>query len=243
MPKDWALAGQQRGLAEELFIPPTNFSMVDTGVYRSGYPNARNLPFLSTLGLRSIIYLCPDPYPDHMTEFVEKHQIKKFHFGLETNKDPAHDYPEEIMKGALLVLLDVRNRPLLIHCNKGKHRTGALVGCLRRMQRWMLTPIFDEYRRFAGSKARLTDQQYIELFDTSDPVFVDAMARNRVGNAAQIDSVQEKSGAPVDLVSRKEETRGGEASKVEEQGSTSSRQSLGEDSSDSDTEVHRQAMT
>lgn len=107
----------------------------------------------------------------------------------------------------------------------------------------MLTPIFDEYRRFAGSKARLTDQQYIELFDTSDPVLVDAMARNRVGNAAHIDSVLVDSGTPIDLVSRKEETRGGRGSKVEEQGSTSSRQSLGEDSADSDTEEHRQAVT
>lgn len=56
MPVNWALAGQQRGLADELFIPPINFAMVDVGVYRSGYPTIRNLPFLGTLGLRSIMY-------------------------------------------------------------------------------------------------------------------------------------------------------------------------------------------
>lgn len=65
------------------------------------------------------------------------------------------------------MLLDVRNHPLLIHCNKGKHRTGCLVGCLRKVQRWSLTSIFDEYRRFAGNKVRILDQQFIELFQIS----------------------------------------------------------------------------
>lgn len=37
------------------FIPPLNFAMVAKGVYRSGYPNKRNHPFLSKLGLKSIL--------------------------------------------------------------------------------------------------------------------------------------------------------------------------------------------
>ena len=37
---------------------------------------------------------------------------------------------------------------------QGKHRTGSLVGCLRALNRWSMTAIFDEYRRFAGSKSR-----------------------------------------------------------------------------------------
>ena len=60
--------------------------------------------------------------------------------------------------------MDVRNYPILIHCNKGKHRTGVLVGCLRKVIKWSLTSIFDEYRRFAGSKVRMLDQQFIEMF-------------------------------------------------------------------------------
>jgi hypothetical protein len=43
-------------------------------------------------------------------------------------------------------------RPLLVHCTKGTHRTGCVVGCLRKLEGWSLTPIFDEYRRFAGTK-------------------------------------------------------------------------------------------
>ena len=39
-----------------LLVPPLNFAMVAPGVYRSGYPNKRNFPFLRRLGLRSIMY-------------------------------------------------------------------------------------------------------------------------------------------------------------------------------------------
>ena len=39
-------------------------------------------------------------------------------------------------------------------------------------QLWAMTSIFDEYRRFAGTKARLLDLQFIELFDVdSRPCF------------------------------------------------------------------------
>lgn len=30
--------------------------------------------------------------------------------------------------------------------------TGTLIGCLRKLQRWNLTSIFEEYRRYAGTK-------------------------------------------------------------------------------------------
>lgn len=44
---------QQGGIAS--FVPPLNFAMVDKGVYRSGFPNHANFPFLKTLKLRSIM--------------------------------------------------------------------------------------------------------------------------------------------------------------------------------------------
>jgi hypothetical protein len=34
------------------------------GRYRSGYPNKKNFPFLKKMGLKSILYLCPEAYPD-----------------------------------------------------------------------------------------------------------------------------------------------------------------------------------
>ncbi|PPS00027.1 hypothetical protein GOBAR_AA20642 [Gossypium barbadense] len=114
-------------------IPPLNFAMVDNGIFRSGFPDSANFSFLQTLKLTSIIYLCPEPYPEANTEFLKFNGIKLFQFGIESYK----------------------------------HRTGCLVGCLRKLQRWCLSSVFDEYQRFAAAKARVSDQRFMELFDVS----------------------------------------------------------------------------
>jgi hypothetical protein len=46
---------------EEPYIPPLNFSMVDNGIFRSGFPDSANFSFLQTLGLRSIMYVATIP--------------------------------------------------------------------------------------------------------------------------------------------------------------------------------------
>jgi len=150
-----------------LLIPPLNFAMVADGIYRSGYPSKKNHQFLKTLGLKSILYLCLEDYPPGNLKFINEHGVKLFHIGIFGNKEPFVDISQKDIASALSTLTDVRNHPILIHCNKGKHRTGCVVGCLRKLQLWSLTSIFDEYRRFAGSKARILDQQFIELFDIS----------------------------------------------------------------------------
>ncbi|OQU89066.1 hypothetical protein SORBI_3002G142066 [Sorghum bicolor] len=118
---------------ELLLVPPLNFAMVDHGVYRSGFPDVSNLPFLETLRLRSVLCLCPEPYPEANLEFLRAHGIKLFQFGIDGSK----------------------------------HRTGCVVGCFRKLQRWCLTSIFDEYQRFAAAKTRVSDLRFMELFDVS----------------------------------------------------------------------------
>ncbi|KAK8346075.1 hypothetical protein V6Z12_A07G190700 [Gossypium hirsutum] len=67
-------------------IPPLNFAMVDNGIFRSGFPDSANFSFLQTLKLTSIIYLCPEPYPEANTEFLKFNGIKLFQFGIESYK-------------------------------------------------------------------------------------------------------------------------------------------------------------
>ena len=71
----------------------------------------------------------------------------------------------------IAVCLACRNfYSIWILCCKHKnvqHRTGCVVGCLRKLQRWCLTSVFDEYQRFAAAKARVSDLRFIELFDVS----------------------------------------------------------------------------
>ncbi|KXN70292.1 hypothetical protein CONCODRAFT_7130 [Conidiobolus coronatus NRRL 28638] len=128
---------------EEQLLPPENFTLVTPFIYRSGFPKKKNFQFLKKLKLKSILTLILEDYP----------------------QEPFVDIPEPIIRGALAVLLDKRNHPILIHCNKGKNRMFSR--CLRKLQHWSYTSIFDEYRRHSHPKSRSMDQQFIELFDIS----------------------------------------------------------------------------
>ncbi|CAH2055266.1 unnamed protein product, partial [Thlaspi arvense] len=154
-----------------VLVSPSNFSMVEDGIYRSGFPQPENFAFLTTLNLRSIIYLCPEPYPEENLKFLEANNIKLFQFGIEGKTDPPTPMPKDTVLDALKVLVDVRNHPILIHCKRGKrdthdlHRTGCLVGCLRKVQSWCLSSVLEEYQKNAGLKWRQRDLKFIETFD------------------------------------------------------------------------------
>lgn len=46
-----------------------------------------------------------------------------------------------------------------------QHRTGCLVGCLRKVQSWCLSSVLEEYQKNAGLKWRQRDLNFIEAFD------------------------------------------------------------------------------
>ncbi|KAG5233041.1 hypothetical protein OIU77_004475 [Salix suchowensis] len=149
-----------------VLVSPANFSTVEDGIFRSGFPEPSNFGFLETLNLRSIIYLCPEAYPQENMDFVDDHNIKLFQFGIEGKTDSSStSIPSYTVTEALKVLIDVRNHPVLIHCKRGKHRTGCLVGCFRKLQTWCLSSVFEEYKRFAGVKWRANDLRFIESFE------------------------------------------------------------------------------
>ncbi|KAG7555478.1 Protein-tyrosine phosphatase-like [Arabidopsis suecica] len=70
-----------------------------------------------------------------------------------------------LINSSVFLLTDVRNHPILIHCKRGKHRTGCLVGCLRKVQNWCLLSVLEEYQKCAGLKWRQRDLRFIEDFD------------------------------------------------------------------------------
>jgi len=152
------------GLPKDLLIPSINFSLVMPGVYRSGYPAPRNHAFIKALGIRSVVYLCPEVYDSKNLEFLKSAGITVHHVPMDGNKEPFVVIPDEDLQNALSLLIDTRNHPVMVHCNKGKHRTGTLIGCLRKLLGWSLCSIFEEYRTFAGTKGRLMDEQCMELF-------------------------------------------------------------------------------
>ncbi|KAF3986084.1 hypothetical protein FT663_04501 [Candidozyma haemuli var. vulneris] len=152
-------------LISQPLTPPENFAPVINNIYRSSFPQQPNFSFLKTLKLKSVLCLIPEEYPKSHEEFFEEEGIQLFHLGMAGNKEPFVIISSELITEAIKIVINPANQPILIHCNRGKHRTGCLVGVLRRLQKWSLTIIFDEYRKFAAPKERPMDQQFIELYD------------------------------------------------------------------------------
>ncbi|KAJ2745346.1 tyrosine-protein phosphatase siw14 [Coemansia sp. BCRC 34301] len=155
----------------QLIVPPLNFAMIAPGIYRSGFPNTKSHPFLLQLGLRTIVYVFDGASQPYHQQFLATNSIAFKHFYVAANKEPFVEMDHELVAGILAEVLDTRNHPLLIHCNRGIRRVGCLVGCIRKQQGWAMTAIFDEYQRFSGTKIRISDQEFIEVFKS--PVHVD----------------------------------------------------------------------
>ena len=181
-----------------MLIPPDNFSQVAHGLYRSGFPTKKNFPFLRQLRLRSLVYLCPEEYPASHLAFLASCHAVLYQYPLQGNKEPFIDIPPQLMTTALLHLLTPSSLPLLIHCNKGKHRTGCLVGVFRKTQGWSLASVFDEYRRFSEPKERQMDMQFMELFDTREAMD-EARRRRREDSKRRGQQQQQQSGGEVML--------------------------------------------
>ena len=64
-------------------IAPGNFSQVESGVYRSACPGSKNISFLKTLGLKTVVNLTSNCVPDEVKTFYEQMWLergKKIHY-------------------------------------------------------------------------------------------------------------------------------------------------------------------
>ncbi|KAF9425868.1 hypothetical protein BGZ94_007155, partial [Podila epigama] len=79
-------AGRESSSYPEDLCPPDNFNMVSTWIYRSSFPKKKNFSFLKKLGLKSILTLILEDYPDQNVKFLKENDIKLFQFGIAGNK-------------------------------------------------------------------------------------------------------------------------------------------------------------
>jgi len=143
---------------------PAHFGVVERYVYRCAFPAPPSYPFLRRLGVRTIINLL-DRRPEEYDAFMRETGVRYAHLAVKGNKETCEDMDRGKVATALALILDARNHPVLIHCRSGKHRTGALVGCLRMLQHASLEAACAEYVRYCQHKQRDVDKLYIERFD------------------------------------------------------------------------------
>jgi len=147
---------------EKIAGRPLNFGVVIPGVYRCGYPQADDLDFLKSLGLKTIVSLVQKEYPEGYQAFIETNGIK--HVIIEMQGTKKVDISHAVMNSVMEIVLDRRNYPILVHCNQGRHRTGCVVAVIRKVMGWNVDAILDEYNTYASPKPRETDVNYIQNF-------------------------------------------------------------------------------
>jgi hypothetical protein len=92
-------------------------------------------------------------------DFCASHSITVHHLGVLYSTNAWDPITEDIVLQALHLLVQPSTYPVLVMCNMGRHRTGTVIGCLRKLQRWCLSAILEEYRRYTGQKVRVMDEQ------------------------------------------------------------------------------------
>lgn len=146
-------------------IPPSNYGAVLPGcIYRSSYPEEKNYGFIKDVGIKTILTLVPEPISPEYQGFMKDAGIQHFHAHIRANKGEVRVESCE-MSRALRLIMDRSNHPILVHCNKGKHRTGCTIACFRRVLGLDPELIREEYHTYAGVKARFLDEVFFENFD------------------------------------------------------------------------------
>lgn len=150
-------------------VPPLNFCPVEKQLYRSGQPSMINQSFLQDLNLKNILWLASEEPQEDFLDYCSGNNINIEFVGMMNDynySNPWDSLSEATIKKALELICNSENYPLLVCCGMGRHRTGAVIGCLRRLQGWNLASVSEEYRRFTGSRGgRILVELLIESFD------------------------------------------------------------------------------
>lgn len=109
--------------------------------------------------------LVPEPLSPGYKKFIHENKIKHIQIHIPANKDGEIKITPQRMSIALSHVLDRSNYPMLIHCNRGKHRTGCVVACFRKIQSMATREAISEYRDYASPKCRDEDIAFIDSYD------------------------------------------------------------------------------
>lgn len=151
--------------------PIRNFGEVSVGLYRSSFPGPDNIEHLQSLGLKTLITLVTTPFEPSVENWIANSGIEHYRFDITAHKTPAHKttahktpnerIPMKDVASVMTLLNDETKRPLLVHCNKGKHRTGCMVAAFCKLQGTEEERVVADYHEFAQSKARDLDIAFI----------------------------------------------------------------------------------
>ena len=148
------------------FIVPLGFALVTkiqgNEIYRSAYPANRTLPFVKTLGLKTMVCLTPSDIKQSLRDFARENGISLMEMDVGCNKEPFQAMNDKVVSEAVSLLVDPSQHPLLVFCTNGKVRTGCVVGCYRRLQGWALVSVIHEFEQYTDKEGGVSDLVFLE---------------------------------------------------------------------------------
>jgi tyrosine-protein phosphatase SIW14 len=146
---------------------PANFGVIAPSLYRASYPQHCHFEHLADLELKTIITLVPEPLPLEYANFISTNGINHHQIPILANKDADVYSDVETINRVLAIMLEPANYPLLLHCNKGKHRTGCMTACFRKVTGWPSEDCLEEYVKYSAPKSRDLDKAFIQRYDAT----------------------------------------------------------------------------
>ena len=145
-----------------------HFGEIRTGIYRSSFPGSCNLEHLKSLKLKTLVTLVTTPFEPQVEQWLASSNVQHYRIKIPAHKTSEDAIPVEAIAQVMKLLNDDTKRPILMHCKKGKHRTGCMVACFRKLQGVDDVSAITEYHDYARPKARAFDVAFISRLRTED---------------------------------------------------------------------------
>lgn len=137
--------------------------LVREQIYRGAYPTLRNLLFLKTLRLSTIVSFVnggKEAITVDLLDFCKAEKISLVVVDLQGQKLPSQESMSQVMS----LLLDRKRLPAFIHCSDGGRYTGICVMCLRMLQRWSLESAMSESVRYVKDGISSDARNFVSSF-------------------------------------------------------------------------------
>jgi tyrosine-protein phosphatase SIW14 len=121
-----------------------NFGRTNENYYRGGQPDTRDYPELAAMGVRTVIDLTRGGRDDE-PQLVRQSGMKFYRIPLTTSDRPS----EAAVSRFLSLVNDPDNWPVFVHCQGGRHRTGAMTAVYRMTHdAWTADHAYQEMKRY-----------------------------------------------------------------------------------------------
>ncbi len=157
------------GASGELqFSELPNFHRVDENLFRSGQPGKGGMVKLKEVGVRTVLNLRYEQDQSRAEEAAAKAN------GLQYFNVPMYGLARPTqaqISRALALLDDSRNWPVLVHCERGSDRTGAVVACYRiEHSKWTAEKAIQEAMGYGMMRIEILKRAFIRDFFEKRPL-------------------------------------------------------------------------